>query len=179
MRALALLLAALVLAGCATPAPPSSPSPALPPASPSSPSEGKGPAWSFTAIDDGQTYSRDAPAGNATVLFFMATWCSSCRSKAPLLAAVAEDYTPRGVRTYSIDFDPSETKDDIRAWQERYGHHWPHGIDEGRGIQRAFSVTAQSSVVVLDADGNLVERFGYGQVTERALRAALDSTLAA
>lgn len=170
----ALLVALLVLlAGCATPA--SDPAPATP--DPGS-SSGQGPAWSFTAID-GATYSRDAPEGNATVLFFMATWCGSCRATAPVVAEVADEYAPRGVRTYSLDFDPTESADDLRGWQERYAQDWPHGVDATRAIQRTFEVKSQSSVVVLDADGNVVKHFGYGQVTAATLRAALDAALAA
>ncbi|HWH07965.1 MAG TPA: TlpA disulfide reductase family protein [Candidatus Thermoplasmatota archaeon] len=163
MRPLPLLAAALLLAGCAAPSPP--------------PPEGA-PTWSFTDVD-GATHSRDAPPGNATVLFFMATWCSTCRSKAPVLAAVHADYAARGVRFYSLDFDASETPAQIRAWQEAYRHPWPHGVDPALSVQRTFGVTSQSSVVLLDGAGRVAERWGYGQVAEPALRAALDRVLAA
>lgn len=166
VRVLQVAVIALVLAGCASPPAPG----------PEPPSPGKGPAWSFTAID-GATYSRDEPAGNATVLFFMATWCGSCRTKAPVIADVAADHANEGVRVYSLDFDPSETPEDLRAWQERYAQPWPHGIDPGLAIQRAFGVRSQSSVVVLDGDGNVVEHFGYGRVTDAGLRDALARAL--
>ena len=163
MRLPSLLLAALLLAGCAGPADPA----------------GDGaPEWSFTDVD-GARHSRDAPEGNATVLFFMATWCGSCRSKAPALAAVHEDYAERGVRFYSLDFDASETPDQLRAWQRQHDHPWPHGVDPALRVQRTFGVTSQSSVVVLDAEGRVAKSWGYGQVTEPALRAALDDALSA
>lgn len=170
MRALA-LVAALVLAGCAAPADPlEGPESAL--------GDGQGPAWSLAAID-GQTYTRDEPAGKATVLFFMATWCGSCRSKAPLIADVVADYTNESVRIYSVDFDPSETADDLRAWQERYQQPWPHGVDTGQRIQRTFGVTTQSTVLVLDGEGKVAHHFGYGRVSEASLRDALDALVAA
>lgn len=169
MRLLPLLAAALLLAGCAAP-------PGAPPAAEGD-GTGAGPAWSFTDVDGAQ-HSRDAPEGNATVLFFMATWCGTCRGKAPALAAAHADYAERGVRFYSLDFDASETPDDLRAWQERHDQPWPHGVDPALSVQRTFRVTSQSSVVVLDARGNVAEAWGYGQVTEPALRAALDRALA-
>lgn len=165
MRLLAALVVALFLAGCAEPAPPAT-------------TDGKGPDWSFTAID-GETYSRDAPAANASVLFFMATWCSTCRTKAPVIADVVADYASLGVRVLSVDFDASETADDLRAWQDRYQQPWPHGTDPGLRTQRALDVRTQSSVVVLDADGNVVEHFGYGKVTDAGLRDAIDRALLA
>lgn len=109
----------------------------------------------------------------------MATWCGTCASKAPVLADVASDYAARGVRTYSVTFDPSEDDADLRAWMEKHGQAWPHGVDKGLAMQRAFGVKSQSEVVVLDADGEVVEHFGYGRVTDANLRAALDEALAA
>lgn len=184
-----LLLAALLLAGCASPsAPGPEPSTLSPEPSPvsSQPSpvsrqpsaDSPRPVWSLTAID-GTTYTSEEPASNATIFFFMATWCGTCRVRAPILADVSEAYAARGVAIYSLDFDPSETADDLRAWQERYHQDWPHAIDEGLRLQRQFEVRAQSSVLVLDAEGALVEHFGYGKVTDAGLRAALDRALAA
>lgn len=169
--ACALLLGVLLVAGCA------SPGADEPPGNLGS-ANGKGPVWSFVALD-GSTQSRDEPASNATVLFFMATWCGSCRAKAPVLADVGAEYASKGVRMLSLDFDPTETEADVRAWQERYDHPWPHGIDEGLTMQRLFGVKTQSSVLVLDSEGRVTKHFGYGQVSADTLRAALDAALAA
>lgn len=109
----------------------------------------------------------------------MATWCGSCRTKAPILAAVHGDVRAQGVRFYSLDFDPTETTDDLRAWQEERAQPWPHGIDQGLTIQRTFGVKTQSSVVVLDADGRVVQAWGYGAVTESGLRDAIARALSA
>lgn len=158
------VLAALLLAGCA--APTGGPAPA----------GGATPSWSFTDTD-GVVHSRDEPSGNATVLFFMASWCGTCRSKAPLLAKVHADYAEQGVRFYSLSFDPTDDASSLNKWKAQLANAWPHGVDPGFGIQRSFGVTAQSSVVLLDADGRLVERWGYGAVTEASLRARLDETL--
>ncbi|HVM45421.1 MAG TPA: TlpA disulfide reductase family protein [Candidatus Thermoplasmatota archaeon] len=164
MRRLLALLLPLALSGCAgEPAPASG--------------DGEGPAWSFTAID-GRTYSRDEPRGNATVLFFMATWCGSCRTKAPVVADVVDDFREQGLRAFSIGFDPSETAEQLRAWQERYDQPWPHGVDPALRVVRAFDVRSQSTVVVLDAQGHVVEHFGYGQVTDAGLRRAVERALA-
>ena len=164
MRPGLLLLATLLLSGCAAP----------------SPSGGTGAdgsaAWRFTAFD-GVEHGPAAPDANATVLFFMATWCTSCRAKAPVLTAAYDDHAARGVRFLSIGFDPSESEAEFAAWQGRYGHPWPHGLDQGREVQRALGVAIQSTVLVLDSDGKEIERFGYGQVTEQALGDAIGRAL--
>lgn len=158
MRRVPFLLFGLLLAGCAAPTPDA-------PAS-----------WSLTTID-GDIITSGTPERNATILFFMATWCSSCRSKAPVIAEAHADYAPRGVATYSVDFDPTETAEDIRAWQERYAQPWPHGLDPDRELQRGFGVRTQSTVLVLDGDGKTVRAFGYGEVTSPQLREALEEAL--
>lgn len=162
MRAPLLVAVVVLLAGCATPEPGA---------------EGT-PAWSFTDTE-GAVHSRDSPESNATVLFFFATWCGSCRATAPRLAAVHEDYAERGVRFYSVGFDPTESATDLRGWMTALEQDWPHGLDPGLGIQRTFGITSQSSVVALDADGSVARAWGYGKVTEAELRSTLDAALAA
>jgi peroxiredoxin len=173
----ALVLACLVtlapFAGCLGDGSPDAGAPLSPPEDPSA----VGPDWSFVDTD-GATHSRDAPAANATLVFFMASWCSTCRSKAPLLREVHDAYAERGVRMYSVSWDRTDDDGSLEAWKERYAQPWPHGIDPSFEIQRTFGITAQSSAVVLDARGNLVQKWGYGQLDGEGLRAALDAALA-
>lgn len=164
--AMAGLVVAMVLAGCAAPQ-----------GDTSGNLDGDA-AWVFTSFD-GARHEPSDPAANATVLFFMATWCTTCQSKAPVLTAAYDDFAAQGVRFLSIDFDPSESHADVAAWQERYGHPWPHGLDVDREVQRELHVTIQSTVIVLDAAGDEVERFGYGKVTEAGLSDAIARALAA
>lgn len=135
-----------------------------------------GPAWSFVS-SEGEVVSRDSPEGNATVLFFMATWCSTCRSMTPMVAEVESEFAVRGVRVFSVSIDPSDSDEALEGWREKYGQSWPHGRDEAQSMQRSFGVTSQSSVVVLDSDGNLVERWGFGRASGPEVRAALEGVL--
>lgn len=94
-----------------------------------------------------------------------------------MISEVHAEYGGRGVRFYSVDVDPTETVESIRAWQRERDQPWPHGLDREASVQRAFGVTSQSSVVVLDAAGAVVRSWGYGAVTEEGLRGALDEAL--
>ena len=158
----ALLVASLVvLAGCADPAPRA---------------EGVVP-WSFTDLD-GATHSNATTAGAPVLLFFMASWCTTCRAKAPMLAEVHAEHAPRGLQAFSLSFDPNDGPAELEAWRREHAHPWPHGVDPSLAVQRAFGVTSQSSVVVLDAEGRVVEAWGYPGPREDALRAALDAAFA-
>lgn len=169
----ALLIALPALAGCAT-------TPGVPPTAASCPDDpgtaGKGPWWCFEDTD-GAAHTRDAPAGNATVIFFMASWCGSCQAKAPVFRDAHAAYAGEGLRTYSVSWDATDDAASLEAWKAEHDQPWPHGVDPGFAIQKIFGITSQSSAVVLDGDGVLVRKFGYGQVTATGLRAAVEQAL--
>ena len=140
------------------------------------PATGLGPDWSFEDIE-GTVHSRETSLGNASVLFFMATWCSSCRQNAPRLADVHEEFGPLGLQTYSLSWDLQEDRDDLRRWMSDYDQFWPHGLDPGNDVAQAFGVTQQSSIVVLDAEGIMVKGFGYPGASKAQLRAAVQEAM--
>lgn len=163
MRSAAVLVALLLLAGCAET---SAPAPS-----------GDTPAWSFTDTE-GARHSNATTTGAPVMLFFMASWCPTCKSKAPMLAEVHADLAPRGLQTFSVSFDPEDGPEELRAWKERYAQPWPHGVDPGLSMQRTFGITSQSSVVVLDGEGRVAGTWGYPGPVEGDLRAALDAAFA-
>lgn len=122
------------------------------------------PEWSFTDLD-GETHDGESTRGDPVVLFFMATWCPSCQEKTDDLAAVHEEHAADGVQVFSLTVDGTETEEDLRNWKREHNQTWPHGIDEGTEVARTFGVDSQSSVVVLDDEGRLAERWGYGEAT--------------
>ncbi len=167
-------------AGAPAPEPPATPANAssgnrggasTPPRSPT------GPWWEFTDTE-GARRSRDTAAGSPAVLFFMATWCSTCRSKTSLLAAAHEDYAPRGVNFFSVSFDATDDDGSLDAWKERYRQPWPHGVDPGLSMQRTFGVRSQSTMIVLDAAGDVAAKWDYPGATDAELRGAIDRALA-
>lgn len=157
---LALVLSAAVLAGCAAPGVEPAPQAA---------------GWALTDTR-GEVWSNGTLAGEPALLFFMATWCSSCRTVAPTLADLHEEYGGR-VQFLSVGWDPTEDHATLDAWAQERAQPWPHGTDPGRAVVRAFDVRTQSTVVVLGADGEVVWKSGYGP-SEGDVRAALERALA-
>jgi thiol-disulfide isomerase/thioredoxin len=153
----AILAAALLLAGCAS-------------TETFEPTTGPGPEWSFVDTS-GTTHSRDTAAGKPAVVFFMATWCVKCQGTAPTLTELAKS---RDVRMYTVSWDPQEDEADLARWMDKYGHAWPHGVDPGSKTAQTFQINAQSSLVVLDPSGNLVQRWIYANPSLESLQAAVD-----
>lgn len=165
MRALLpLLLLAPALAGCSN-APPGV-------------AVGTAPAWSFTDTE-GMLHSNATAAGHPSLLFFMATWCGSCRATTPALKAVHADHAARGLQVFSVTVERGDDDAKLEAWKAQYQQPWPHGRDSTWEMPRTFEIVAQSSVVVLDAEGRVVEKWGYGQATEQAMRAAVERAFGA
>lgn len=159
---LALALLAPVLAGC------TGPPPAVPP--------GTAPAWSFTDTA-GQVHSNATAAGRPALLFFMATWCGSCRATTPALTALHQDFEG-ALQVFSVTIERGDDDAALEAWKERYRQPWPHGRDPTGAMPRTFQIVAQSSVVVLDPRGAVVQQWGYGQATEAAMRDAVQRAYA-
>ena len=93
-------------------------------------------AGSFITLADYEG-SKDIYAGNDVVLFFNASWCSTCKEARENLEA---DPIPAGLTIVKVDFDDS---DELR---QKYG------------------VTVQHTFVQIDSDGNELAKWN-GSVT--------------
>ena len=98
------------------------------------------------------------PCEGVTVLEFFASWCSVCESTLPEL----ERGAPADARWVSIglDQDADAVVKTARAWHlERPVVH-----DADGALQRAYGIRALPTVIVLAADGTVVESLA-GRVT--------------
>ncbi len=143
-----LLAAVLALSGCA--------------ASGSTTQSGAGSGASavslkFTGEDiDGAAYDGEQLAGKPAVLWFWAPWCPTCRAQISGVETLAKKYAGQ-VNVVGVGglADAADIRDFARQVDGPI-----HLIDEEGEIWRHFNVTAQSTYVVLDADGVVVSE-GY------------------
>jgi len=145
-----LLGAALVLSGCAT-------------TETETTAAGSGAAGT-TAADlaftgdtlDGASYDGQQLAGKPAVLWFWAPWCSTCRAQADQVEEIAAEYVGR-VSVVGVGglADTADIRDFAREVEGP-----THLIDEEGAIWKHFGITAQSTYVILDADGAVVSE-GY------------------
>jgi thiol-disulfide isomerase/thioredoxin len=174
-----LVAAVIMLAACgADPdgpgaAPPTTPerSPVSPPAtSEDQPEQPSVPAsLDFTATTvDGATFDAAELAGEPVVFWFWAPWCPRCVASAPDVLALAEDVTVVGVGGLAPDSD-------MRGFVDRTGMGGlTHLSDPDGAVWGMFGVTAQETMVVIDADGEVVHN---GIVSPAALRERLDELI--
>ena len=111
----------------------------------------------FTGKDiDGAPYEGEQLADRPTVLWFWAPWCPTCRAQAGGVQTLAQEYAGR---VNVVGVGGLADAADIRAFARQVDGP-THLVDEQGEIWRHFDVTAQSTYVVLDADGVVVSE-GY------------------
>ncbi|WJK40462.1 redoxin domain-containing protein [Solwaraspora sp. WMMA2056] len=182
---------ALTLAGCGdaagdAPAGPDDPSPAAAPAAGGTaddPTTSQEPATSdqpaaeshdFTARTlDGATFDGRSLAGKPAVLWFWAPWCTTCLGQADRVNALAADYGDRATVLGVAGLDGEPAMRDFVALAKLAG--FAQLSDEQGVVWKKFGITAQSTFVVLDAAGEVVDR---GHVDVDELPGTLDRLLA-
>ncbi|MEO3813863.1 redoxin domain-containing protein [Sphaerisporangium sp. B11E5] len=162
--------AALALAGCGAPA--GDPGPA--PASGGTPAATSTGGYDFTvATLDGGTFDGRALAGRPAVLWFWAPWCPTCLGQAKQVNALAAEYEGKAAVVGVAGLgDVPEMREFVRMAKLS---GFPQLADEQGLVWKQFGMTAQSTFVVLDADGAVAAR---GHLDAGELPDTLDRLLA-
>ena len=144
-----LLAGMLVLAGCGTATEDS------PTAGAAASPDARHLAFSGETLD-GASFEGAQLAGKPAVLWFWAPWCPTCRAQAAGVSGLAEKYAGE---VSVVGVGGLAEVEDIRDYA-RQVEGPTHLIDPDGAVWRHFGVTAQSTYVVLDADGAVVAE-GY------------------
>ncbi|MCW2815532.1 MAG: Redoxin domain protein [Nocardioides sp.] len=184
-RAAAVLVSALVLVGCGSEPEPAADAPVSSPSSPTSPSSPAAelttstaptgtPAGTSAPVPEalqfeattvsGETFDGASVAGRPVVLWFWAPWCAVCKSQAPEVSRLVDDFGDDvaflGVGSLSDAGDIESFAGDVPG---------PTHLSDPEGeLYQRFGIAEQSSFVVLDADGGEVLRTGYADDDELA-----------
>lgn len=92
-----------------------------------------------------------------TVVFFMASWCTTCRFESENLQEIRAKYG-NSVRIISVDVDPSrDSMDDLRQFQSQYGGEWIHAMGTSELVQD-YRVQSLDTTYILNEHGVTVYR---------------------
>ena len=112
--------------------------------------------------------------GKVVVVNFWGSWCDPCRSEAPTLAGLSEQYQSRGVSFLGVDV--SDTPVNALAFTRSVGITYPSVNDAGYSVTQDFSqvvpISGTPTTIVVDRTGH-VAGYIYGGVTYPALNALL------
>lgn len=119
---------------------------------------------------DGETRSLDDLRGSPTVVNFLASWCTPCRTEAPGFQAVFEDL---GGEVQFLGLAIRDRPEDTRRFIEDLGITFPVGrdVDSAIGLETG-AIVRMPGTVLLDAEGRVVARH-IGALDEGELRRLL------
>ena len=127
------------------------------------------PAVSGTTLA-GARLSLSSYRGKVVVVNFWGSWCAPCRSEAPTLADLAEQYRSKGVQFVGVDIRDSPAS--AEAFVQNFGISYPSLNDPADEIALAFRGTvppaAIPSTLVIDPSGHIAGRV-IGQASEASL----------
>lgn len=123
----------------------------------------------------------------AVVVIFLGTECPLCQLYAPRLAALAAEFTPRGVGFLGVVSNEQDTLAEIKAYTVKRQLPFPLLKDPGAKVADALGAERTPEVFVLDAArrvryrGRIDDQFSVGahrgKATKEELRSALTAIL--
>ncbi|ABS02117.1 alkyl hydroperoxide reductase/ Thiol specific antioxidant/ Mal allergen [Kineococcus radiotolerans SRS30216 = ATCC BAA-149] len=124
---------------------------------------------------DGDTVDLADHRGKVVVLNTWFAGCGPCRSEAPDLQAVWEEYSGRNVQFLGIN--TYDSADIAASFQRRFGLTYPSVLDKDSGAAmlalRTYSPQATPTTLVLDTEGRVAAR-ASGIVDDSTLSGMLD-----
>lgn len=128
---------------------------------------------------NGEPFSLSALRGKVVVLNVWASWCAPCRAEAPTLERTYTDLKDKGVEFVGLD-----TRDSLasaKAFVDTYDITYPNVLDADGKLQLLFreSLPPQAipSSIVIDREGRVAGRI-IGKASESSLKGIIEPLLA-
>jgi thiol-disulfide isomerase/thioredoxin len=117
-----------------------------------------GPATPITAPTlSGTPYDWSSTHGHVVVLDFWASWCGPCHLEQPALNKLAAQWAPTGVVFLGVDLNDTDING--AAFERSYAVSYPSVNDASEVIASEYNVSAPPTVIIIDASGNIVQRY--------------------
>lgn len=126
----------------------------------------------FTLVDQyGNEQSLTNYRGKKVVIAFWAVWCPPCREEIPIINELSKEYEEAEFLTIvrpekSSDERYSSYKDEINGYIEEHNITIPVFIDESEKLFEIYDIDVYPSIVVIDEEGNVREKFSTKKQSE-------------
>lgn len=151
----------------------------------------KAPDFALPDTVSGRTLTyADVKGEKGTVVMFICNHCPYVIHVKDELAAIAREYSPKGIGFVAISSNdvsryPDDAPDKMKIFAEENGFTFPYLYDESQDVARAYFAACTPDLSIFDSDDRCVYRGQLDDarpkndkpVTGKDLRAALDAIL--
>ena len=122
------------------------------------PTSGPAPDFTLTTLDGKQFHLADQK-GKVVVINFWASWCGPCRTEAPELEALWQQYKDKDVSFLGVTV--ADDPKDSQAFMAQYGMSYPVAPDGKSDVSKQlYHIQGVPETFVIDKQGN-INRFFY------------------
>jgi len=123
------------------------------------------PAWfgaALTNVNDGKKFTVGGFKGKVTLVETMAQWCPTCKKQAMELKSLREKMgMPADLVTVSLDIDPNEKADTLKAYTGTNGFDWIYAVapaevsrEIGKLYSDQFLNPPSTPILIIDRKGD-------------------------
>jgi peroxiredoxin len=131
---------------------------------------GQAPDFTLDAFD-GSSFHLADHANQPVLLYFWASWCEPCKSEAPLIQRLWQEYQAKGYTFVGMNIWDSD--DDARQFASEYGLTFPVVRDRQNKVYLDYGVETLPMALFIKPGGEVDRRY-IGQLKESDLRSMLD-----
>src|SRR4051812_19671622 len=122
------------------------------------PTSGPAPDFTLTTLD-GKQFKLSEQKGKVVVINFWASWCGPCRTEAPALESLYQQYKDKDVTFIGITY--ADDPKDSQAFMAQYGMDYLVAADGKSDVSKQlYHIQGVPETFVIDKQGN-INRFFY------------------
>ena len=137
----AAMLAAAALAGCSTPAKPTS----------------SVPQFSLTSLE-GKTVAMKDLANKVVIIDFWATWCGPCREEIPHLNQLYSELKSKGLEIVGISMD-SDGTDGVKDFVREFRMQYPVVMGDEKLAESFGGIIGLPTTLIIDRSGQVAKKY--------------------
>ena len=135
-------------------------------------------AFNFSGVTpDNKSISLSDYRGKFVLLDFWASWCRPCRKLSGKLIKIYDEFHQKGLEIIGIANDISNEDKWKNAINDDGISIWPQILDQN--IYPKYAVYSLPTLILIDPNGKIIEKFGGGYLARNKLKAYLSKTLIA
>jgi len=115
------------------------------------------PVFSGTQVTNDQQISLADYKGKTVVVNFWASWCTTCKAEAKVVADVARAWAAKGV--VFIGIDTHDTTAGAHTYYQTYGLSYPSVLDPDSRIGATYGVSGLPETYFINTQGQIVDKY--------------------